>query len=334
MDEYKENENRLENQEGTEEEDNCTEQDLEQEFDQKYGQVYSQEEWTKIVEMYNGDDPVARDAAGTKAYYAMTPFIASIARRMYSSYFPRYGEDLMSEGAVGLCESLKIYDPKKGKLTTWCYRSVLHHMRAFIDREVHHTTPHYQDHIRKIRDYITKRELMGEKWTFDDIVINTGISLTTVLNCMTIEERNSHSVSLDEDYESSDSHSSSLKECIPSNSVSPEDYVVKRESLEQLYTDMKNCLTEVERMLIILNFGFFGEDPKSSKEIETITGIRKQEIRPMLNMAEYKLRKYINYKENYADEKKGHFLYGRGAVISLLKSKETLAEELDTFVFD
>ena len=29
MDEYKENENRLENQEGTEEEDNCTEQDLE-----------------------------------------------------------------------------------------------------------------------------------------------------------------------------------------------------------------------------------------------------------------------------------------------------------------
>lgn len=54
----------------------------------------------------------------------------------------------------------------------------------------------------------------------------------------------------------------------------------------------------------------------------------------MLNMAEYKLRKYINYKENYADEKKGRFLYGRGAVISLLKSKETLAEELDTFVFD
>ncbi|MCD8084376.1 MAG: sigma-70 family RNA polymerase sigma factor [Clostridiales bacterium] len=318
-------------QTGDPETNEVIEADIENDFDREYGQTYTPEEWIQIVTLYNGDDALARNEAGEKAYYALKPFIISIAKKLYGSYMSKYSEDLLSEGALGLCESLKTYDPSRAKPTTWCYRSIVHYMREFIDREVHHTTPHYQGNIKKIRDFITEREAMGESWTFDDLVVHTGISLTTILNCITIDKRNQNTVSIEQEVGDG---SATILDFMPSNMPTPEEFVIKKEGTKQLCEDMRACLNERERTVLMMHYGFDDDIQKSAAEISRLTGIRKQDIRPILNLAEYKLRKYTNYKERYATEKRERSAVGREATLSMMKSKNMLVEELDSLIFE
>ena len=59
-----------------------------------------------------------------------------------------------------------------------------------------------------------------------------------------------------------------------------------------------------------------------------------QDIRPIQNAAEYKLRCYTNKKPHYANEKRARSIYGKTHPVELFRSEESLGHELDTLMFE
>ena len=294
-------------------------------------ETLSHDTWKRIVRDYNSDNSYLHDRAGEDAFVAMKPFIIFLAKKFYGSYYPKYKDDLISEGSLGLIENLRSYNPDKAKPTTWFSRQILHHMRDFIDREVHHTTTHYQDSMRKIREFINEMESRGKSWTYDDIRVNTGVSLTTIINCLTIEKRNKDSVSMDQE---TNDGTTVLREVLYSATPNPEDQMIRKETMEELCRDMMACLNQDELDVIALRFGLYDDVQKSAPEIAAITGIPKQDIRPIQNAAEYKLRCYTNKKPHYANEKRARSIYGKTHPVELFRSEESLGHELDTLMFE
>lgn len=250
------------------------------------GKIYSEEKWVALMDKYRNGTEIEKKDTTSAIYCAMMPFIKSIAKKFYSSYMPRYTEDLESAGKVGLFNALKDYNPKKGKLTTWSCRFIRHEMRDFIDSEVHHTTPYFQNHLRVIRQYINECQTKGISYTNDDIMIATGMPKQTVTNCILLSERNQNQISM-EQYMGE--NKVSIMDILVSESLDPEQVVIDNESKEYIRSMMKTCLTENELRVIELRYGFFNDETFSNADIAIKLGLQKQDIRPIVNIAERKL---------------------------------------------
>lgn len=307
------------------------EADLEAESDgeNNYGRIYSAEAWKDLIANFKSDDPIARDKAGELIYKALLPFIKHVAATYYGTYFVKYGEDLISAGQVGLIESLDSYNPDKGKPTTWCFRSIIHEMRDYICREVHHTTPHYQSHLREIMSYVNDCKMKGLPCTIEDINIATGFPKQTIQNCMLLYERNQSQVSMEQYI---GDNKATIADMMTSYDPSPEDTIVTKESKEAIFQIMKKKLTPLELEVLAYHHGLFGDDPKSAAEIAEITGVRKQEVRQYVNMAEYKLRLAMTYDPCFVEERRERTV--KQETSKFFKNQETLVRELDSFEFE
>lgn len=252
------------------------------------GKTYSEEKLVALMEQYNNGTEEEKEEAATVIYCAMIPFIKYLAKKFYSSYMPRYTEDLVSAGKVGLFNNLKDYNPRKAKPTTWFSRAILHEMRDFVDAEVHHTTPHFQNHLRVIRQYINECQTKGISYTIDDIMIATGFPKQTIINCTLLYERNQNQVSMEQYL---GENKMSIIDTLASESPDPEHVAIDNEAKEYIRRIMRTCLTENELMVTQLRHGFLEDQTFSSSDIALKLGLRKQDIRPIMNMAERKLRR-------------------------------------------
>ena len=262
------------------------------------GKLYSPEEWEQLINCYKNGTPEEKEESGTKVYCAMMPFIKFLAKKFYSSYMPRYTEDLESAGKIGLFSMLADYDPKRSKPTTWFYRSIVHEMRDFIAQEVHGTTPHYQKHLREINKFINDCKTKGISYTIDDIMIATDYPKQTIVNCMMLYERNQNSISADQTIGDSNL---TVAETIASENLGPEDIFLQKSEKEHLLNLMNECLSETEKKVALLHYGFFDDIEMSSSDIAKNLSLKKQDIRPIINMAERKLR-FALKKEKQMEE--------------------------------
>lgn len=287
------------------------------------GKVYSEEKLLALMDKYNNGTDAEREEAATTIYCAMMPFIKFLAKKYYSSYMPRYTEDLESAGKVGLFNNLKDYNPRKAKPTTWFSRAILHEMRDFIDSEVHHTTPHFQNHLRVIRQYINECQTKGISYTIDDIMIATGFPKQTIINCTLLYERNQNQIST-EQYMGE--NKVSILDSLASESPDPERVAIDNESKEYIKHIMETCLTENELKVTQLRHGFFNDQTFSSSDIALKLGLRKQDIRPIMNMAERKLRRAFQKTNPDIGEKNRKT---KKEKVVYLKSADDLKEEYE-----
>lgn len=294
-----------------------------------YGKIYSQDAWKDLIANFKSSDPLIHDQAGELIYKALLPFIKHVASKYYGTYFIKYGEDLIAAGQVGLIESLGTYNPERGKPTTWCFRQIIHQMRDFVDREVHHTTPHYQSHLREILKYVNDCKMKGLPCTIEDINIATGFPKPTIQNCMTLYERNQNQVSMEQYI---GDNKATVADMMTSYDPSPEDTIINKESTEALFQIMKEELLPIELEVLGYHHGVFGDDPKSAAEISEILGLKKQDIRPMINMAEQKLRRAMTYDPRFNEERRERT--ARQVTSNFFKQQENLLRELDSFEFD
>ena len=102
----------------------------------KNGKFYTQEEMETLVKRYKAGDGMATQEMLMSVY----PFIVFIATRTFNTYFQKHPDDLMQEGVKGALRSFSNYDPKRGKLTTWASRSIIHDMQEYIQKNIHHTS--------------------------------------------------------------------------------------------------------------------------------------------------------------------------------------------------
>lgn len=266
------------------------------------GKIYTKEEWKKIIHDFNLNG-YEHEEAGNKIAGALYPFIIFLARRFYGTYFVKYGPDMIQEGYLGVMESIRTYDPDRGKPTTWCSRSIIHNMREFVSHTVHNTTPHYRSNIREIRHIIDSRQNTNESVTKADIQIEQNLSPTTIEACLIVDKRNASRMSIDQTIEDSKVRVADL---IPSSIPDPESICMKRSEAETICNAMNICLTAEEFKVITLHYGLNDNKTRSLEEISKITGIPKQYLRSIVNGALTKLEACLSAKGMYHDAKKEH----------------------------
>ncbi|MBQ6855487.1 MAG: sigma-70 family RNA polymerase sigma factor [Lachnospiraceae bacterium] len=263
------------------------------------GKKYSTEEWIEMVHQFKNGTMEEQNEAVEKMYCSLLPFIKKIAKDNYASYMPKYMEDLESVGKIGFFNGLPDYDPEKGAPGTWFYRYIIHEMRDFIDLEVHHTTPHFYNNMRVIQGYINKCEIMGVSYTIDDIMIATGLPKQTIVNCTALYERSKNQVSTEQLF---GENNISIIDTLPSKSLSPEATAIENEAREMIHKTMEDCLSQREQDILHLKYGFGDNRQMSSADIAEKLNLRKQDIRPIVNRAERKLRSTLKRNNVIANE--------------------------------
>ena len=63
-----------------------------------------------------------------------------------------------------------------------------------------------------------------------------------------------------------------------------------KETVVQLRSAIRKCLTEQERQVVILRYGLFGQTPKRQREVAKITGISRSYVSRIEKRALEKLR--------------------------------------------
>lgn len=270
------------------------------EAEEIYGRMYSQKKWVEIINDYRYGDVYHKQKAAEMAQKAMDPFIISVANRYYPTYMPKYGDDILQEGRLGLLESMLSYDPFVSRPTTWCFRSIIHNMRDFIDNQIHHTTPHFYDNIRKIEGAVRDLEKAGKSTDIEQVQILTKLSRTTLNGCYSIAKRNAESTSLSEPVGDGNSV---VEDFLSSEVMGPEETAIHNADYLALLKDMKQILTKKEYDVMVLYYGLYEEEECSATTIEEYLHIKKQQVREIRSRAEEKLRRSWSKNERYNDER-------------------------------
>lgn len=290
----------------------------------KDGKGYSQEEMESLVKRYKDGDPMAQQ----EMLMSVFPFIVHIATKMFNTYFQKHPEDLVQEGVKGALNSFKNYDPKKGRLTTWSSRSIIHDMQEYIQKNIHHTSTHYGSNMKVINDNINSKAKNNIDATVDDICIETGMSPVTVKSCMEIMSRNSKSVSMnDPDNFTGDT--------IASKILTPEQAILRNDQKDTLYLAIRETLNRQETLIIIKSAGLLDQDACSDATIAKELGIADAKVREIKNIAQEKLRKYLMNHQGYRPSGRPEREVHREMVpIDFTGKSRKLQRELDTMDFD
>jgi len=237
------------------------------------------ERFVDICERYKSEDPEVVTKALEDALNEMEGFIHNIIKKRYSTY-GKYYEDLVQEGRIGVMQGMKKYDPAKSLPTTYFNVYITHEIVKFIDTEINKTTSHYSANLQKIKRAVNKFEQEGRTWNVQDISVETGIKIETIIQCLRIDDCKN------EVYYDSEDTELQIREI----GKSPEEQYLENEQLKVLYGALME-LTPVQREVIIMKYGL-GVDgqlayktisEKMDIPIEKIKKIRHEAIRTLKN---------------------------------------------------
>ena len=244
----------------------------------------------KICEDFNSGDEERHKYAIECAVDELRSFVHYVIKKKYSTY-GKYYEDLVQEGTVGIIKGLEKYNPKKSLPTTFFNLYIIHEMSKYIDTEVNKTTSHYSSNLTKINRAIDKFEQNGKKWNENDIAIETGLNMETVIQCLHIKEyKNEMHYETDEILEAN----------ISEHGDSPEQAFVKNERLETLYKAIGTLLPE-EITVLKYRYGLMGAQTISYKEIAKEMGVSIEKVRKYRHDAIKKLRHKASMRSVFKD---------------------------------
>lgn len=250
------------------------------------------EKFYDICERYHSDDPEKVKKALEDAINELEGFIHDIIKKKYSTY-GKYYEDLVQEGKIGVMQGMQKYDPSKSLPTTFFNWYIIHEISRFIDTEVNKTTSHYSSHLTKINRVINKFEQEGRAWNPQDIAIETGIKMETIIQCLTIDKYKNQV------YYDSDEMEVQIKE----RGKSPEEQILENEQIKTLYGALKD-LTDDEKEIIIMKYGLGADGQLSYKTISDKMNIPIEKVKKMRHEAIRKLRDNQGIKVAFKDYKK------------------------------
>lgn len=243
-----------------------------------------------ICERYQSDDPEIKKDALNEAINELKSFVHYIIKKKYSTYGKHY-EDLVQEGIIGIMKGMEKYDPAKSLPTTFFNLYIIHEMSKYIDTEVNKTTSHYSSNLTKINRVIDRLEQQGKKWTENDIAIETGLNMETVIQCLNIKEyKNEMYYETDEILEAN----------ISEHSKSPETQYLENEKLAVLYKSIGTLLPE-EIQVLQYRYGLAGTETISYKEIAKEMNISIEKVRKYRHDAIRKLRHKAQMRNVFRD---------------------------------
>ena len=238
----------------------------------------------EIMNDYHSGNNDKRQDALARAMKELEGFIHLIIKRSYSTYTKKYFYDLLQEGYLGVAIGMEKYNPDMSMPSTFFYPYIKHEMQGFITRNVDKTTSHYSSNIKKINKAIQELEEKGICYTNVDIALQTGMTIETVDQSMSIRKYR------DEVHIDACPPNVIDAEMEESRHKTPEEEYMEGETISTIYRTIHTTLSADEIKVLQLHFGLNDTETVSEGEIARRMSIPKDKVKRLLNRAIRKLR--------------------------------------------
>lgn len=263
------------------------------------GKSTPQERFVFIMQDYHSGDAKLRECAESAAITELERFIVTIMKKNYPTYITKHFEDLIQEGRLGVCKGLEKYNPEKSKPTTFFYPYIKHEIQGYITTMIDKTTTHYSSNIRKINRVIERFEKDGLPYTPVDIAIQTGMTIETINQSMSIRDCR-------DEMHMDACPGNIIDEKATTKVATPEDEYIQKEQGEILTRVTTRELTPDQITALKYKYGIFNSKTMSEGQIAKTMGIPKEKVRRLINSALTILRRSelkTIYKDNYKDDR-------------------------------
>ena len=248
--------------------------------------LISPEEEIEIMRKYREDGDIK---TLEKLVVSNLRFVVSVAKQ-YEGMGLSF-EDLISEGNIGLMKAAKRFDETKGyKFISyaiyWIRQTIL---KALNENSRLIRLPYNQiAQIQKLHNaFLELEQHVDYTPTDEEVSKHLGIEASEVRSSLSISNK---PTSLDAPV-GDDEAGGSVWHVIKNDTFSDPDDALMSDSVQFEVKQLIGKLTQREAMVIKMNFGLDGDDPKELKDIAEIMGLGRERVRQIKVKALLRLRK-------------------------------------------
>ena len=237
----------------------------------------------ELVRCAHAGDKEARD----RIIQSNLRLVVSVARHFLNrgiSY-----PDLIQEGNLGLMKAVDKFDPELGyrfsTYATWWIRQAI--VRAIADKSRTIRLPgHMNELLAKLRKQVKlQSEKLGRLPTTDELAVAMQVSPEKIRKVLDVSKG---SISLDA--VSGIGFDTTIGETLSDEEQATPAEAVAAKFLHRDVVEALNCLNPFERNVLIMRYGFTGDNPKSLAECALALGISRERARQLEARALKKLR--------------------------------------------
>jgi RNA polymerase sigma factor (sigma-70 family) len=258
------------------------------------------------------DNPLLSEKAKELLVRNMDKFISKFISEQYPTFVGAHYEDMVQAARMGIIVGLDKYNPEIAKPTTFFVLYIKHEVSQYINNYVNGLSTYYANEKYKINRAISLLEKENKESSDINIAEITGISVDNVKQIRNMIALSTN-IAFDEVFMNKTDENDT-----------PEQVVLKQELCETINNTIKKCLTDTEKKIITMYYGFGEVGSTLEKTTAFPTKKAFRDIGETLGIPYDKVRKY-----HASALRKLYMVVNKTKIVSdLRKSEKILNSEL------